>query len=438
MSHSTGRPVPATRVCMLVKNSFEFDARVDREARSLLEHGYEVTVVALRSATTPPIERRGDGLRIVRIGAGRRRAGGLLPPSTARAGAAVRDPRRGHGAMLVRLVRRIVGALLNLGGPLARPVRELIRDRAMVRAARSTHADVFHAHDLNTLHLAVRCARGTSAAVLYDAHELHSARARDTPRQRRRAREREASLLPHAAAVLTASPGYSRHMANEYGIEPPRVVLNAPEYVDGVDPVDLRELLDIEDAHRIVLYQGSIQEHRGLEQLVTAIEQLDTVTLVIVGYGHHRPALERLVDARGLRNRVRFAGAVPHEELLRYSAGADVGACCIVGVSLSYELSMPNKLFEYTMARLPILVSDYDHMGGFVREHRLGVTCDPTDPCSVADSLSRLLDDEVLYPECRNNADRAARAFCWEVQSRPLLATYADLQTHQRDREDGS
>lgn len=420
--------LPST-VCMLVKNSFEFDARVDREARTLLEAGCAVTVVALRSSTTPAEERRPDGLHVVRVGRDSRLLRRFVPPSTARAGggegggAQAGNPR--HGALAV--IRRIAAVLLGVLGPVLRPLRESMRDRHMRRAAMGTGAAVFHAHDLNTLHLAVTCAQRVGAQVVYDAHELHGARSRSTARERQRAQRRERSLLPKADVVVTASPGYAAWMTDRYGIETPRVLLNVPEHVRDVDAVDLHALLDIDATQTIVLYQGSIQEHRGLEQLIDAVATLSDVTLVVIGYGHHRPELERRAIERGAQDRVRFTGAVPHAQLLRYTAGADIGTCTIVGSAPSYELSMPNKLFEYAMAGVPVVASHYEHMGGFVEEHGTGVTCDPLDPISVAAAVRRLVDDPALAEDCRANAVRAAERFRWEVEREVLLDTYADL-----------
>lgn len=427
------------RVCMIVKNSFEYDARVEREARTLAAAGHDVTVVALRSATTPAHEVR-DGvtvLRVARPGTGlyrRLRAvlgGGVLParPATATpgddTGAEARASRGGAPTAVAGRLAPLLRAATALLAAATRGVRVRLLDRAMYRTAAAVRADVYHCHDLNTLHIGLRC-RGPGGRVVYDAHELHAHRSRASALQRWRAQRRERRLIRRCDGVITSSPDYARLMARTYGIAEPTVLLNVPEVPESIRPRPLREELAIPPEHHLVIYQGSVQEHRGIEQVIAALPALPDVHLVVVGYGHHLPAVAALCREVGVEDRVHLIGPVPHHELLEFTAAADVGACLIVPSSLSYRLSAPNKLFEYVVAGIPVLGAAEGFIGRFIREHDVGEACDPTDVDQVAASLRRLLEPS-RYERCRANAQRISGAFRWAAHQQVLLDLYAAL-----------
>src|SRR5690606_32983271 len=132
------------------------------------------------------------------------------------------------------------------------------------------------------------------------------------------------------------------------------------------EPRDLRVPLGLDPGTPLMLYQGSIQENRGIEPAIDAVELLDDVVLVIVGYGYYRGAVEEMVARRKLGHKVRLFGPIHNHELLHWTASADVGLCNIVNSSLSYYTTLPNKLSEYMMAEVPVLGSDSPGIGKVV------------------------------------------------------------------------
>ena len=91
--------------------------------------------------------------------------------------------------------------------------------------------------------------------------------------------------------------------------------------------------------------------------------------------------------------RVYFPGKVPLAELPSYTASADLGVVLIEDISLSHRLSLPNKLFEYMHAGIPILGADLPEIGRIIRETKTGEVCDPNDPQAIATAIKRLLSD---------------------------------------------
>lgn len=479
------------KVCMFVKNSFEYDARVTKEARSLVEGGHEVTVVAIQvPGITAEREVTPDGIRVVRVSRlsfgmravqraharfvidteerrarlmGEevdedriRRYSSLLPASTATPGenTAVALPRPASASPGIRgTVHRTrygaawaaasTGARTALSqtvrygfraakfvvqAPLRR-VRAAALDRRFVRAGLAVGAAVWHSHDLNTLAVGVHCKkRRPGTRLVYDSHELATERSRMTPRARRRAGRQEKRGLRHVDEGIWTTRTRAEHVVRRYGIPFPTLIHNVPELLEVQQGWDLHERLGIPTDRRLLVYQGSIQEYRGIEESIEAVTLLERCVLVIIGYGYHRPALEEMVRRRGLDDRVRFFGPIPNDELLYYTASADVGLCVIRGQSLSYRWSMPNKLFEYMMAGIPVVASDFEEMGRVVREEGVGTVCDPDDPESIAVAVRAIVDDPEAAARFRAATRVAISRYNWDHEEQKLLALYRRLE----------
>lgn len=405
------------KTCMLVKNTFVSDARVMREATALTANGYRVTVVALLGAGTPSHEVR-DGIEIVRVSRG---LGSRLRNAT--------DPNSGTGQVSASLLKRVLVRVVRRLG--ASPLGDLIQhsiDRRMIDVALSQSPNVVHAHDLDTLAAGAAVSKKLNIPLVYDSHEMASGRNLASKGRMNRAKKLEAKLITNANAVIMASEGYAKRAEDLYGIKNSTVLLNVPDVTTvETNGFDLRTRFGIPDCHLLLVHQGVLLPNRGIDQVIEAVELCEDVSLAIIGYGMHVPFLMNLVSQRGLENRVHFLGAVPAGDLVSWSASADVGICTIVGNSDSYRHSMPNKLFEYAMAGLPVIASNYEGMGSFVIENDFGVTCDPTSVSELVASIKSLQDNPEQRTHLANNAKVASSKFNWQVEQEKLLAVYAHL-----------
>jgi glycosyltransferase involved in cell wall biosynthesis len=405
------------KTCMIVKNTFVSDARVMREATALTAHGYQVTVIALLGAGTTQRESR-DGIEIIRVSRG---LGSRLRNAT--------DPNSGNGKVSASFLKRVlVRAVRRLG---ASPLGDLIQhsiDRRMIAVALSQSPNVVHAHDLDTLAAGVKIAKQLSVPLVYDSHEMASGRNLASKGRMNQAKKLEAKLIPNANAVIMAANGYAQRAEDLYGITNSTVLLNVPDITEiEVNGFDLRERFGIPDSHLLLVHQGVLLPNRGVDQVIEAVELCENVSLAIIGYGMHVPFLKNLVSQRGLENRVHFLGAVPAGDLVSWSASADVGICTIVGNSDSYRHSMPNKLFEYAMAGLPVIASNYEGMGSFVIENDFGITCDPISISELAAAIKTLEGNPELRSRFAKNAKITSHKFNWQVEQEKLLAIYSKL-----------
>jgi glycosyltransferase involved in cell wall biosynthesis len=415
---SKQEPQPLSKsTCMLVKNTFVSDARVMREATALTAHGYQVTVIALLGAGTRQHESR-EGIEIVRVSRG---LGSRLRSAT--------DPNSGTGQVSASFLKRsLVRIVRRLG---ASPLGDLIQhsiDRRMIKVALLQNPDIVHSHDLDTLAAGVKIAKKLNVPLVYDSHEMASGRNLASQTRMNKARKLEAKLIHNADAVIMAANGYAQRAEDLYGITNATVLLNVPDITEvEVIGFDLRTRFGVPEDNLLLVHQGVLLPNRGIDQVIEAMKACENVSLAIIGYGMHVPFLKNLVTQLRLEDRIHFLGAVPAKDLISWSASADVGVCTIVGNSDSYRHSMPNKLFEYAMAGLPVIASNYEGMGTFVVEQGFGITCDPTLIPELVASIETLQDDSGLRTRLAINAKVASSKFNWQVEQEKLLAVYAQL-----------
>ena len=149
---------------------------------------------------------------------------------------------------------------------------------------------------------------------------------------------------------------------------------------------------------------------------------------LVLGDGRARSALEALASELGLSKRVHFPGYVPLEELLSYTASADIGLSLIQNTSPSYYYALPNKILEYVMAGLPVVASDFPEMRRIVQEYEVGeVVSDPSSSQEVAAAIVKILQDPERYQQMRSNTRRAAEILNWENEQRKLFSLYDEL-----------
>ena len=412
-------------VCMFVASSLRHDTRVEKEAATLADAGHRVRIIAASHPDLPHQEQRA-GATVTRVD------DDPLPTRLARA---VLRRRKGTtaepGTVITReAVERSGLRARLLAGALRVHLRLTWRRylRNAFSAAQQQPAALWIAHDLDTLPVAIRARDRMGGRVLYDSHELFidSALARG---ERRRWERTERHLITEADAVTTVSRSIAVVLAERYGIPEPEVVMNAPETPDVAAPVDLRRAHGIAGDARIAVYLGAIQQHRGLEPLIRAASERPDVVVVLLGPGtpSYRSELERLANALGIGDRVRFLPPVAPADIARHAAGADVGVSVIQNRFLSYYYALPNKLFDYLYAGLPVVTSDFPEMRALIERHDVGVTCDPTSPSSIAAAIDAVTVDPQRHAAFRDAARKAAPLYSWEREREKLLSLASRL-----------
>ena len=406
------------RVCMIVRNPAVRDPRVLREAATLAAAGHEVRIIATAQTGVPARESR-DGFSIERVEPvprwlrrlARRPA---IPPQSADESAGT-GTAGGSGPATARRPQ------------LAVAVRDRIVTQQLVRAALRTPADVYHAHDLNTLAAGVAGASRHRARLVYDAHELYPELSGLGPRERARWTRLERRLIRIPDAVIVPSDSRADEFARRYRIERPLVVMNVPRKSAPPDPA-ASPLTALRTPGEVALvYAGGYTSGRGLDRLIRATATLDGCRLYLAGWGAAERELRSLVERDHLEARVTFLPPVAHDEVVPLVAGADIGMAPYLPVGLNNVLAAPNKLFEYLHAGIAVAGSDLPDIRRVVTEHRVGALFDAADERSIAEAVRSLVKDPGELEAMKRRAREASALYNWEAQETVLLGVYSRL-----------
>lgn len=285
--------------------------------------------------------------------------------------------------------------------------------------------DCLHCNDLNTLPIGViiKLFLNKKVKVIYDAHEYETEVHGLSGVKKRIIYFLEKSLIRYADKVITVSDTIAIAYAKLYNIEKPKLVLNTPN-LQKIDKQNLfREELSIGEKDTIYLYQGGLSSGRGIEIILKAFEQIEDKSKVVIfmGYG----ALERLVKKYACENKnIYFKEAVNPDVLLNYTCSADYGISLIEDTCLNYRFCLPNKVFEYIMANLPLIVSDLPEMRKLVEEYNVGVAVEGTVEGLVKGiEYDRCIDKKQLEV----NLKKVQEIYNWENQEKVLIDLYKKL-----------
>jgi glycosyltransferase involved in cell wall biosynthesis len=297
--------------------------------------------------------------------------------------------------------------------------------------------NVYHAHDLNTLPIAYLCAKRNKSKLIYDSHELYTERNKLVPSSafwRFCLNVIEKFLTRQSDAVLTVNHSIAREMAKRYNVPSPEVVMNTPSSLKKRKAIfdgngRLRVDLSIPPERKIILYVGAITFNRGLEELVSSLSFLNDCHLVYMGYGNEtfKKKLTEIAESNHSANRFSFYGPVPSNRVTEFAADADIGVAPIINACLSYFYCLPNKIFEYMNAGLPVASSNFPELRSVVIGHDIGLTFDPSDPHDIARAINTILDDPQMRERMTTNAIEASSLYNWENESKKLLEIYNSL-----------
>jgi glycosyltransferase involved in cell wall biosynthesis len=350
------------RLILLTPGELTRDPRARRAAHAGLADGWEVVGVCPATGGSPaPL----DGIRVVRL------RGGAL-------NSRLRDAGLGGGRPDNPLMRELRG--------IYRLVRLARLTTGLLRAGRRfENADVVHANDFDTLPAARLLARAFNARLVYDAHELYTMQEADPPRLYVAAvRRLERMLARRADAVVTVSEPIARELQRLLGLaRTPLVVLNCPARSETIGRSAVGRPLR-------AVYQGAVGLGRSLDDLLDAAAVADGVELTLRVIGADLDSLRSQVAARGLESRVRVREPVEPADLVDALWEFDVGVIATRPLSRNDELAVPNKLFEYLMAGLAVVVPRLAGIAEIVEHEDVGVMFEPGSPTSLGQALAEL------------------------------------------------
>lgn len=231
------------------------------------------------------------------------------------------------------------------------------------------------------------------------------------------------AIEDHIFPKLKYVTSVNKSVADMYGSEYSKhilVIRNVPFRAKSVLPAG-KEKYGIGAGEKIILYQGSVNVERGLEEAIQAMKYLRTdAKLVIAGTGDVFDSIRQFAKDQKVGGKVVFLGQIPFQELPPLTRMADLGLSIEKDVSLNYHYALPNKFMDYIQAGVPVLISPFPEMKAIVDKYYIGETIENHDPRHLASRMDAMLMNEGRMELYRQNMALAADELCWENEVRVL------------------
>ncbi|MBK7627910.1 MAG: glycosyltransferase [Bacteroidales bacterium] len=288
--------------------------------------------------------------------------------------------------------------------------------------------DILVANDLDTLLPNYIISKLKGLPLVYDSHEYFTGvpELQNRPFVRWIWKSIEKSIFPKLKYVITVSDSIADTYKIEYGIRP-LTVRNCSHNTSSIKPI-LRSEIGIPTDHLLLVYQGTgINVSRGGDELIDAISLTQNVTLLIIGSGDALDTLKSKVRELKLGERVRFIDKLPWTELMKYTKSADAGLSLDKNNNLNYAFSLPNKLFDYLSAGIPVIAGDLPEVSKIISENNCGIIISEVTSHKISEALNELLSNPDKLSLLQKNAVIASQKLNWETESEIVTKLYKEI-----------
>jgi len=330
----------------------------------------------------------------------------------------------------VRSINLRTGKLKWLPRPLRYALMATELTLSIVKQGVSLRPKVVHCHDTLVLAAGLLIKLFTGAKLVYDAHELESSKKGQTLVLSKATLFLEKACWRSIDLLISVSPSIINWYNNHLGHKASVLILNSP-WFQGEEKKQQKgssakthyfhQRYEIPSDRLIFIYVGLLVKGRGIESIISAFRDYEINShVVFVGYGDLSEEINKIASFSA---NIHLHPPVPHEKVVSLVSNADVGLCLIEDVSLSDYYCLPNKLFEYGFAGIPILGSKFPDIEEYVNKYGLGYCCD-NDATSIVKAIRKI--------ELGNTSKGVMQDLSelnWKAQEERLIAAYSHLLT---------
>ena len=274
-------------------------------------------------------------------------------------------------------------------------------------------------NDLDTLLACFVASRIRKTKLMYDSHEYFT----QVPELIHRPKVQkvweyiERKIFPQLSFAITVSDSIAAIYKEKYGV-PVFTIRNLPLSKSW----NQEQIVKIK-GECILIYQGALNVGRGIELLIDAVALLDErFVLLIAGSGDIEYVLKAQVKRLNIENRIHFLGRIPAEELHLYTQATHLGFSLEEDIGFNYRYALPNKLFDYIQAHVPVICSALPEMEKLVAQYKVGI-CLPKEQMNasyLADLIRSLWEHPEQLNEWKLNCIQAAKELNWEKEQQKL------------------
>ncbi len=367
------------RVVVSVINDLVTDQRVARTCNTLSESGYEVLLIGRRLANSLPVENRKYKTKRMRL---------LFS--------------KGPFFYFEFSVRLFIKLLF-------------------------VKVDIFHANDLDTLLPNCTIAKLRKKFLVYDSHEYFTEvpELQSSPLKKKIWSKIEKLCFKHADLTFTVNSSIAEIYENKYKKDV--IVLRNYPYKINVNQKLSKKDFSLPKAKKLIILQGSgINIDRGAEEAVAAMQFIENAVLIIAGSGDVIPILKDTVAKQQMKDKVIFIPKLPYEKLVQLTPLADLGLSLDKDTNLNYRYSLPNKLFDYIQASIPIVATPLVEVKRIIEDYEVGVCLDNYEIENLIAKINYIL-FETPKEMWKNNLNIASKKLCWELEKHKLIDAYEQL-----------
>ena len=370
------------KICDVVKNSIWYDPRVKKQIKTYISSGMKIVGVGVKD----PRYNKDEVLKI------------------------------GCEINLAEIGSKYYSGKQNIFNKI---IRELKTNKEIYRKIVSSNADLIHANDLNALIPAYKASKKLKCKLIYDTHEIFL----ENPWIAKNKIVKfiwgyyERKIIHKVDAVVCVSHAAAEYLKKKYNITKPIVVTNCISEDNIIEKA-------VEKAEpKQILNHGQFYGGRGYDLMIEAaplLSQYNDLQFVLRGFGVLEEQLRARVKELDAKN-VCFAPPVKVEELIPCASRAFIGLAITQAISINFELSVSNKIFEYAAAGLPVIMSDIPEHRYLNDKYNFGIIIKNDTPEEIADAVLQLYKNKDMYDKCADGSKRLSKEINWDTEFGKLI-----------------
>tara|TARA_B100000787_G_scaffold170137_1_gene164258 strand:+ start:2774 stop:3859 length:1086 start_codon:yes stop_codon:yes gene_type:complete len=282
-----------------------------------------------------------------------------------------------------------------------------------------TRKHILFANDLDTLLPNYLIGKFQNKKLIFDSHELFS----EIPELVNNKRVKniwlsiERNIIPILQNIITVSDSIKNHYHRLYGVSA-TVVRNIPKTQKSNQK---KFEFDTKD-QKIILYQGSLNIGRGIELMIDTMPLLDEYIFVVIGDGDILELLKKKVTSLSLESKVVFLGKKTPQELKRLTPNATIGMSLEEDLGLNYRYALPNKIFDYIHAGVPMVVYDLPEMRAIIETYSVGELITKRNPETLAKTIIAMNSNNY-----KKELLAATKELNWSKEKKNLISIFSKL-----------
>ena len=287
--------------------------------------------------------------------------------------------------------------------------------------------DVYHSNDLDTLLANYLASIIRRKPIVYDSHEYFTG----VPEIQNKTFVKkvwttiENHIFPKLKHIFTVNQSIASLYEKQYGKQL-KIIRNIPRKKTWTIDKS-RQQLGLPENKKIIITQGAgINIDRGVEEALEAMQFLNDVCFVIIGNGDVIPKLKKRTFELNLEKSIIFKDKMPYEQMMQYTQHAELGLSLDKNTNINYRLSLPNKIFDYIHAGVPILASKIKEVEAVITKHRIGLFIENHEPKHIAQQIEKALDENLKF-KYQKNIKNAALQLNWENEEKNLVEVYKKI-----------